>query len=284
MTEYLYDVVFERVDRVRNPANPKARIVLAKASDLPEGADMATDEGVTDDANNEPRVLNLDDAEAVAAFVAQWRAENDTDDDPKVDLSDEAIAAAVAEMTDEQLAAVAKAADGRLAVADAADEDPIERIAKSGALDDEAVALLRKQADEARANALRIEKMESERRLERFVKSAATDMPSLTESAEDLGRLLADVAAAVADDEHKLVKSLQRVLKAASAQAAEAMDILAKSQGAAGERQFSKADDELNRLAKERAAAEGIPFHQAKLRVAAANSDLVARHFGGDAS
>jgi hypothetical protein len=282
MTEYLYDVEFERVDRVRNPANPHSRIVLAKsASPDTEGVGSMSDDDKTKSENDEPKVLDLNDADAVAAFLAEHKPEGGTE---TVELTDETIAAAVAEMTDEQLADVAKAAGGKLVVKSADDDEPdeVERLIKSKGLDADAAEILRKNRDENRANAERIAKMEGERRIERFVKSAETDMGDLNEKPADLGRILADLATALGSDDHDVVKSITRVLKAASAQVAENTDLLTKAVGKDGERSISKAGREMDDLARDLAKSEGITFHQAKVRVAQSHPELVARHYSGD--
>lgn len=222
-----------------------------------------------------PNVLDLNDAEATTKFLEGMMALREPDE--PTELTDEAVTAAISGWSDEQLSA---AGITKSQTSDP-ETDSVEKLVKSGAITAEVAERIRKSEETNAENTKRIAKMESDTRLASFRKSAADEMGDLNENADNLGQLLAEVADVVGDD-HEIVKSLTRVLKAASAQVAEGADLLTKEAGKGGERVFSKATQELDALATEMAAAEGTTFHQAKTKVAESNPDLVSRHYAGE--
>jgi len=218
--------------------------------------------------------LDLDDDEAVTAFLEGMMAYHEPE---TPEVTDEQLAELIDATEAEVLVDMAK---GKVVLAKSADDpDDVETIIKKGKLDDATAALLRKQAKDSADNAAAIAKMQADARIESFRKSAATDMGDLTEKSDDLGELLAAVATALGADDHAVVKDLTRVLKAASAQAAEATTLLTKSRGVDGERIITKATQEIQDLAVELAKSEGITVPQAKIRVAQSHPDLVKAHY-----
>jgi len=240
--------------------------------DLPDVLKAHDDlKGVTmpDEPTN---TLNLDDADAVTAFLEGMMALRD-EQPAAPEVTDEAIAEAIAEMDTEQLVAASK---GRVAPVVEDDTEPtVEDILK--AADPRVAELIRKGQE----NEVRIAKMEAAARLDGFVAVAKSDMPSLSETADEIGRLLADVATALGSDDHELVKTLTRVLKAASAQAEKADDVLMKSSGS-NPVSADSAQGEIERRAADLAKSKGISMAQATRDVLTADPALLTRHLAGE--
>lgn len=243
--------------------------------DLPEVL-KTHDERVGATMADEPtNILDLDDADAVTAFLEgmmELREVEEPAAEQVPELTDEAIAEAIADMETEQLVAAAK---GRVAPVVQDEEPTVEDILKSA--DPRVAELIRKGQE----NEVRIAKMEAAARLDAFVAVAKSDMPSLAEAPDEIGRLLADVATALGSDEHELVKTLTRVLKAASAQAEKADDVLMKSAGG-NPVSADSAQGEIERRAADLAKSKGISMAQATRDVLTADPALLTRHLAGE--
>jgi hypothetical protein len=265
-----------RVDRVADPANPDSRIVLFKSA-----SDPNPDQGDTDMADEPTNILDLDDEAAVTAFLEAMMALRE-EDDPSGDdsgepaeITDEAIAEAIAEMDTDALIAASK---GRVAKAAPKDDGPdaMAEFLKS------APPEVAQAFEKARENEIRIAKMEAAARLDQFVAVAKSEMPALTETPDVVGQVLADVAAALGSDDHELVKTLQRVLKAASAQAELADDVITKAKGKDGESVAAdSAQGEIERRATELAKSANISIVQATRQVIDADPALLTKHLSG---
>jgi hypothetical protein len=230
-------------------------------------------------------ILDLDDAEAVTAFLDGMMSlrEDDTDGDeqpPAAEVTDEIIAEAIAEMDTDTLIAAAK---GRV-VAPVEDDDAADAAAKAEAEFMKSMPeAMRIKLEKAAENEVRIAKMETAARLDSFVTIAKSDMPALTEQPDTIGGLLADVAAALGDDEHELVKTLTRVLKAASAQAELADTVIAKAKGKDGQSAApDSAEGEIEKRAAELAKSAGISIVQATRQVIDADPALLTAHLEGN--
>jgi hypothetical protein len=218
-------------------------------------------------------ILDLDDAEAVTAFLDGMMSlrEDDTDGDeqpPAAEVTDEIIAEAIAEMDTDTLIAAAK---GRVVAQ--AEAEFMKSMPEA----------MRIKLEKAAENEVRIAKMETAARLDSFVTIAKSDMPALTEQPDTIGGLLADVAAALGDDEHELVKTLTRVLKAASAQAELADTVIAKAKGKDGQSAApDSAEGEIEKRAAELAKSAGISIVQATRQVIDADPALLTAHLEGN--
>ena len=101
-------------------------------------------------------------------------------------------------------------------------------------------------------------------------------MSGLTETSDDIGKVLAIVADATADDsdESKLV---ERVLKAAGAQADKALETLGAEAGATGSASVDGAEAALMAQAEKIGLEKGISKYVALLELSDSNSELVQK-------
>lgn len=268
MPRVLRGLHIHRVDRCAVPVNQEAQIVLFKAVDTatkdPESGPSVgnnTGETMTIDMDAlDPAVR--EHIEGLEKTIADAAAPDD-------DAVAEAVEKALGDMTPEQ---VAEKFDG-VQVAEVKDPEPdLDEIMKG--LPPELQEKLQKGED-ALAKAEKLEKAERQRHFLDIAKG----MSGLTEKPDTIGEVLDTVAKATGGEDSDGFKAVQQVLKAASAQAEEALTVLGKGKGHSED--GPTADDryaaleEIDELAKAAVAKGDYPTtQQAKVALRKSHSEL----------
>jgi len=265
------------IDRVRKATPDDLDALIAALADLIQtepASDHTPDkeEGTVPDTNDDDTIeidreslseevrAYLDRIEADAKAAAELRAELDALRDMDLDTL-AALTGLVKPDTDE---------DGT----PAEDDDVLVALAKSHP---EAAAEIRKAREAAAQAHAEVMKMRRNAQRERFVAKARGDLGSLTGTDADKADALLAIADAVGEDSETF-RTVERLLKAAAAQAQEATTVLARSQGTSGGGKPSDAYEAVMGKAREIAKSTGKTIDAAIGDVFAAHPDLFAEY------
>lgn len=252
-----------RVDRVGAGANPDAHIVLWKRADTLLHMDELIASTSVQDLHAEPL-----DGQPSEEHKAMSEFDRDAAT-PEVVAEIERIEAERDEAVVKADALEAEKAEFEAAVGPV--EECIEDVLKS--LPEEVILEITKARDERDALAERVTKMESDQRTTEFVAKAAAEFAGLGDPTE-VGAVLQAIAASC-DDE--IVKTAERILKAAEARSAEADKVLTAELGYAGALSGDDAQ-RIDSLAKaKREITPTLSVAQSRAAVLTENPDLYER-------
>lgn len=229
-----------RVDRVSAGANPDAHVVLYKREELPENVAI--------------------DASDVLDYEAPTRAderlpseEHHMTDEQTTEATPETVDERIAALEAERDAAIAKIAEMEAAAAtdDEQDDENEDDVMKS--LDPSVRERIAKAEAERAALAERVAKMEDEAATREFVAKAAT-FATIEKDADRLGGILKDVSKHCGPE---TVDALETILKSATARLDEATRLITAEIGTAAAIDQTDAGQQIESLAKARAAETG---------------------------